>query len=59
MGLVEQLAGFSSEVAAAKGPLRPLLSTRNPYVWTTDHEQAFDAVKLALISPPVVVQFDQ
>lgn len=56
MGLVEQLAGFSSEVAAAK--LRPLLSTRNPYVWTLDHKQAFDAVNLALISRPVVVHFD-
>ena len=26
MGLVEQMAGFSKEVAAAKDPLRPLLS---------------------------------
>ena len=52
MGLVEQLAGFSTEVAAAKAPLRPLLSTRNPYLWTADHDQAFEAVKLALVSPP-------
>jgi hypothetical protein len=33
MGLVEQLAEFSSDVAAAKGPLRPLLSSRNLYTW--------------------------
>jgi hypothetical protein len=58
MGLVEQLAGFSTEVAAAKSPLRPLLSTRNPFIWTEDHDQAFVAVKLALISPPVLVHFD-
>jgi hypothetical protein len=58
MGLVEQLAGFSTEVAAAKAPLRPLLSTRNPYLWTADHDQAFEAVKLALVSPPVLVHFD-
>ena len=59
MGLVKQLAEFSSEVAVAKGPLRSLLSMQNPYVWTTDHEQAFYAVKLALVFPAVVVQFDQ
>ena len=41
MGLVEQLAGFSSDVASAKGPLRPLLSSHNPYIWTTDHEMEF------------------
>ncbi len=44
MGLVEQSAGFSTEVAGAKEPLRPLLSTRNPYVWTPDHDRAFAAV---------------
>jgi hypothetical protein len=43
------LAGFSTEVAAAKAPLRPLLSTRNPYLWTVDHDQAFEAVKLAAV----------
>ena len=58
MGLVEQLAGFSTEVAAAKGPLRPLLSTRNPFIWTPDHEQAFENVKLALVSPPMLVHFE-
>ncbi len=58
MGLVEQLAGFSTEVAAAKSPLRPLLSTRNPFVWTEDHDRSFEAVKLALVSPPVLVHFD-
>lgn len=55
---MEQLAGFSTEVAAAKSPLRPLLSTRNPFIWTEDHDQTFGAVKLALISPPVLVHFE-
>jgi hypothetical protein len=49
MELVEQFSGFSTEVEAAQCPHRPLLSTRNPFVWTTDHNQAFEAVKLALI----------
>jgi hypothetical protein len=51
MGLVEQIAGFSTEVAAAKNPLRPLLSTRNAFNWTKDHEIAFTAVKAALTAP--------
>ena len=58
MGLVEQLAGFSADVAAAKGPLRPLLSSRNSYTWTADHEMAFEAVKAALLAPPILAHFD-
>ncbi|XP_032796135.2 uncharacterized protein K02A2.6-like [Daphnia magna] len=58
MGLVEQLAGFSTDVAAAKGPLRPLLSSRNPYVWTPDQESAFVAVKAALTAPPILAHFN-
>lgn len=58
MGLVEQLAGFSTSVAAAKAPLRPLLSVRTPFEWTADHDTAFAAVKQALLAPPVLAQFD-
>jgi hypothetical protein len=58
MGLVEQLAGFSTSVAAAKAPLRPLLSVRTPFEWTADHDTAFSAVKQALLAPPVLAQFD-
>ena len=58
MGLVEQLAGFSVEAAMAKSPLRPLLSSKNLYEWTTDHENAFSAVKAALSAPPVLAHFN-
>ena len=58
LGLVEQFAGFSSDVAEAKGPLRPLLSMKNVYTWTSDHDAAFTAVKLALMQPPVLAHFD-
>ena len=58
MGLVEQLAGFSKDVAAAKGPLRPLLSTKNDFLWTSEHDEAFAAVKRALIQPPVLSHFN-
>ena len=57
-GLVEQLSGFCTEVAAAKTPLRPLLSSKNAYTWTSDHDAAFAAVKAALMQPPVLAHFD-
>lgn len=44
MGLLEQLAGFFSEVATTKTSLRPLLSSRN--VWKPDQEIAFVEVKV-------------
>lgn len=56
MGLVEQLAGFSTLVAASKAPLRLLLSVRTPL--DADHDAAFSAVKQALLPPPILAQFD-
>jgi hypothetical protein len=59
MGLVEQLVGFSVDVATAKGPLRHLLSSKNLYEWTMDNENAFSAVKVALSAPSVLAHFNQ
>ncbi|XP_045114017.1 uncharacterized protein LOC123506168 [Portunus trituberculatus] len=58
MGLVNQLASFSPDLAATAAPLRPLLSPKKSFVWTPDHEQAFQRVKMALASPPVLAAFD-
>ena len=58
MGLVNQLADFTPDIAAAAGPLRPLMSPKKAFVWTPDHEQAFRRVKEALASPPVLAAFD-
>lgn len=54
MGLGEQLTGFSTEVAIATP------QHKNPYIWMVDYDQAFEAVKRALVSPPppVLVHFD-
>ena len=57
-GLVEQLAGFSREIAALREPLRPLLSSKNPFEWTQHHTAAFNAVKRALVSAPILAPFD-
>ena len=58
LGLVNQLGSFSSDVAAAAEPLRQLLRPRNAWLWTPAHDQAFAAVKVALLSPPVLDFFD-
>lgn len=58
LGLVGQLADFSDEIAAAAGPLRPLLRQGNQFVWSADQEEAFETVKRALTSPPVLANFD-
>jgi transposase InsO family protein len=55
---ITELRSFMGAVAAAKGPLRPLLSSRNSYVWTPDHESAFTAVKAALTAPPILAHFN-
>ena len=58
MGMVVQLADFSSEISATAGPLRPLLRTDVPFNWTDDHEKSFESVKKALVSPPILATFD-
>lgn len=58
MGLVNQLAEFSPDIAAAAQPLRPLMSPRRSFTWTIDHDTAFQRVQTALASPPVLAMFD-
>lgn len=41
MGFVNQLDGFSKDVASAKGHVRPLLSSKNDFIWTSEHDEAF------------------
>ena len=58
MVLVEQLAHFSPHTSAAATPFRPLLKPSNDFIWTPGRDSAFKKVKSALISPPVLSQFD-
>lgn len=58
MGLVQQLSDFSTDISRSAVPLRPLLKSSNLFTWNSDHESAFDEVKKALCSPPVLTQFD-
>ena len=58
VGLVNQLAEFTSDIAAKAQPLRPLLSPKRAFTWIPDHDNAFEEVKQALLSPPVLASFD-
>ncbi|XP_068235682.1 uncharacterized protein [Palaemon carinicauda] len=58
IGLVNQLAEFTPDIAIAAQPLRPLMSPKRTSVWISDHDEAFQCAKLALTCPPVLVLFD-
>ena len=58
MGLANQFAEFTPEIAAAADPLRPLMSPKRSFTWTADHDAAFVKVKKALSQPPVLAHFD-
>ncbi|XP_068210325.1 uncharacterized protein [Palaemon carinicauda] len=58
MGLVNQLAEFMPDISIAAQPLHPLMSSKRICVRTSDHDEAFQRVKLALPSPPVLALFD-
>ena len=58
IGLANQLSTSTNTVATLLAPLRPLLSTKNDFVWSESHEEAFSAAKRSLTTPPVLSFFD-
>ena len=58
MGLVNQLGDFTDQISFAALPLRDLMKHRSPFVWMPCHGGAFTAVKMALVSPPSLAQYD-
>lgn len=57
-GLVNQLAASTDSVAGLLGPLRSLLSTKNEFLWSPIHDQAFLKAKQSLASAPTLSYFD-
>ena len=51
MGLANQLGGFSNQLSKAAEPLRDLMKPRNAFLWTPNHEAAFEEIKNVLCSP--------
>ena len=58
MGMAQQLSKFSPSLAQAAQPLRDLLSTKNSWLWTPNHQLAFDEIKSVLASPPILAHYD-
>ena len=58
LGLVTQLTSGTNTIAELITPFRPLLSTKNEFMWTTEHDQALTKVKECLMTTPVLAFFD-
>lgn len=58
VGLVNQLSACTSTIATLLTPLRPLLSTKNEFVWTPTTHQAFTEAKQSLTRAPTLSYFD-
>ena len=58
LGMVNQLGGFVKELSMATNPLQSLLKARSPFIWTDDHNAAFEVAKKMLLSPPILTVFD-
>ena len=57
-GLANQLSASTESVAMHLAPLRPLLSTKNDFIWSADHDQAFNTAKGSLTMAPTLSFFD-
>ena len=57
-GLVNHLSDFTDVVALKLEPLRPLLKPRNDFLWEEPQERAFQDVKKALSTTPVMAYYD-
>ena len=58
MGMVNQLAKFTPNLAEANAPLRELLRKDTTWIWSQDQQQAFQRIKEMLMSPQVLAHYD-
>ena len=58
LGMVNQLGNFSPDISGAATPLRELLSTKNEFLWSHTHTDAFGKVKAMLTEPPILTHFE-
>ena len=57
--MVNQLGKFSANLAEKTRPLRELLQNDKAWLWGESQQQAFEEVKKALTTAPVLALFDQ
>ncbi len=58
MGLAQYVAKFTNRLAEVTEPLRGLMSSKNAWLWTPEHNAAFEATKDLLCSPQVLAMYD-
>ena len=58
IGLVNQLSTSTNTLATLLNPLRPLLSTKNKFLWSSYHQDAFSHIKTSLTTTPMLSFFD-
>ena len=58
IGLVNQLSTSTNTIATMLAPLRPLLSTKNEFLWSNHHQEAFVQVKTSLTTSPMLSFYD-
>ena len=58
LGMVNQLGKFLANLAEKTRPLQELLHKDRAWLWRTPQQEAFDKVKEALTTAPVLALFD-
>ena len=58
IGLVNQLSTCTNTLATLLTSFRPLLSTKNEFLWSNHHQEAFATIKKSLTTSPVLSFFD-
>ena len=58
LGFINYLAKFLPKLAQVSQPLRDLTTKNAQFVWSSQHDKAFDEVKLLVTSQPVLRYYD-
>jgi len=58
IGLVNQLSTSTNTLTTLLAPLRPLLSTKNEFLWSSFHQEVFTQVKASFTTLPLLLFFD-
>ena len=54
LGMINQLAKFSQLITDLSSPLRELLRKNTPWTWDTPQKKAFNDLKTALCTAPIL-----
>ena len=57
-GLVNQLSASTNTISTLLTPLCPLLSTKNDFIWSPNHDEAFKKAKESLTIAPILSFFN-